>query len=207
MASKKPKRRFDAIAKGALAKWPTWSNRLWPASRPGGNWLKAQPRDGTTTGPRLVAAGTDSFRTQPDGLWVFISAEDGFADCIAIEACSSRQNFSDKRSRYQPSTTATVLSCQKKWLCGTVAYANGERERWRFIHGMQVAPAQGLAMPIRFVRVLYFLDNDLYRKWRRSGLPAAHEFVASYASISSYTSPTMQEFLRRMSPEQHFYTD
>lgn len=201
----KAKPQFDTLVKGALAKWPHSSTKLWPPSRDGGAWLKAQPADGHATGPRLLAAGTDSFKTQPDGLWVFLSGEDGFADCVAIEACSSRQNFADKRSRYQPSTTAVVLHCPLAWLGGTIPVTSGRRERWRLAHGITSAPIAEVILPTRFVRVLFFLKDDLYADWRPQGVPAPHEFVASYSSVGSYTSQAMQTFLRRMSPEQHFY--
>jgi hypothetical protein len=206
MTLKNSKPRFDTLAKEALAKWPHASTKLWPPSRDGGAWLKAQPADGVATGPRLSAAGTDSFKTQPDGLWVFLSVEDSFADCVAIEACSSSQNFADKRSRYQPSTTATVLHCPIAWLGGTIPYKNGKRERWRLAHGIASLPAGDLALPTRFVRALFFLKDELYASWRAVGVPAPHEFVASYSSVASYTSQAMQIFLRRMSPMQHFYT-
>jgi hypothetical protein len=97
MAAKSKTVRFDTLAKAALATWPHATEKLWPPSRDGGWWLKAQPADGIVTGPRLMAAGTNSFKTQPDGLWVFLSEKDGFADCVAIEACRSGQNFADKR--------------------------------------------------------------------------------------------------------------
>jgi hypothetical protein len=196
--------RFDTLAKEALATWPHVSTKLWPPSRKGGAWLKAQPVDGAATGPRLMAAGTDIFKTQPDGLWVFLSEDDGFADCIAIEACSTSQNFADKRSRYQPSTTAMVLRCPKQWLCGKIPHKSGRRARWSFTD-LAAEPSANLTLPTRFVRVLFFLEDSLYNGWRRAGVPAGHEFVASYSSIASYTSQAMQRFLRRMSPEQHFY--
>ncbi|WP_147443751.1 hypothetical protein [Corallococcus sicarius] len=202
----KKKIRFDTKAKRALLKWPSITSSLWPPSRPGGSWLRAQPVDGASTGPRLMAAGTEAFKTQPDGLWVFIAKADGFADCVAIEVCGSRQNFMDKRSRYQPSTTATVLHCPRRWLLGQVHATDSVSIRWQFAQGIDEAPDADIQLPARFVRVLYFLEDGLYRDWRSESIPASHEFVASYASIGSYSAQSMQRFLRRMSPEQHFYT-
>jgi len=202
---KKKKKRFDVLAKEALRKWPSWTTKLWPVSREGGSWLRAQPIDGSATGPRLSKAGADTFKTQPDGLWVFI-ANDEFADCIAIEACSARQNFWDKRSRYMPSTSAVVLQCPSTWLTSKVNRGRGQKPRWKLASGFQSAPVTDLRLPVRFLRVLYFLENGLYSKWREVGVPEAHEFVASYSSIKSYNSEKMQVFLRRMSLVQHFYT-
>jgi hypothetical protein len=202
----KNKTRFDSEAKQALLKWPSITTSLWPPSRASGAWLRAQPVDGSTTGPRLMSAGTAAFKTQPDGLWVFIAKTDGFADCVAIEVCGSRQNFMDKRSRYQPSTTATVIHCPRAWLLGRIHSTDSKSIRWEFAQGIAEAPESDITLPARFVRVLYFLENSLYSDWRAESIPASHEFVASYASIGSYNSQSMQRFLRRMSPEQHFYT-
>lgn len=196
--------RFDKDGKEALRSWPAYSEKLWPPSRSGGVWLRGQPVDGVATGPRLTAAGMNTFRTQPDGLWLFLAPDHGFADCVAIEVCGTGQNFSDKRSRYMPSTSAILANCPRAWLNGSVSYKSGTRERWR-LAGLKHAPTDDLRLPARFVRVLFFLADELYEAWRLEGVPAAHEFVASYSSIKSYKAQTMQSFLRRMSPEQHFY--
>lgn len=197
--------RFDSLAKEALKGWPHASVKLWQPSLEHGAWLRAQPVDGSSTGPRLVQAGSNALRTQPDGLWVFISSSQGFADCIAIEACSTGQNFNDKRSRYNPSTVATVLHCPWTWLCGSIPYTKGHKARWELTEGLQSAPAEDKTMPVRFLRVLFFLKDELYASWRPHGIPAGHEYIASYSSIKSYTAPAMQNFLRRMSLGQHFY--
>lgn len=199
--------RFDTLAKEALREWPACSRGLWPPSTDGGAWLRAQPSDGESTGPRLVAAGSDAFRTQPDGLWLFIAKAEGFVDCVAIEACSSSQNFSDKRARYAPSTTSTLVVVPRNWLLGRVARGKGGQARWQRASGFADAPREALQLPVRFLRVLYFLEDKLYGAWRQSGVPWAHEYMASYSSIRSYSAPGMQSFLRRMALNRHFYSN
>ena len=94
--------------------------------------------------------------------------------------------------------------CPAKWLRG-VPRRSGNKKRWQHACGFEEEPSRDLTLPTRFVRVLYFLKDDLYAKFRGTGVPGAHEYVASYSSIRSYSSQQMQTFLRRMSTEQHFY--
>lgn len=195
--------RFDTRAKQALKDWPSASTKLWSSSCGNGPWLRAQPVDGAATGPRLFSPGSRLFKTQPDGLWIFLVLPH-FADCVAIEACSSSQNFADKRSRYMPSNSSTMVECPGRWLNGRIRDGS-KKERWKLIEDLTGPAGNDLVLPIRYLRVLYFLENDLYARWRSHGNPAAHEFVASYSSIKSYTSQKMQDFLRRMSLEQQFY--
>jgi hypothetical protein len=193
--------RLDSLAKDALREWPSTIKELWPLPKnQQGKWVRAQPTDGTATGPRLMDAGAIGFRTQPDGMWVHLSED--FADCVAVEACSSQPNLADKRSRYAPTTTATVLHCPLAWLLSKIGV---NRVRWK-LAGLSAPPTRDLVLPVRFFRVLFFLEDSLYNRWRHAGVPSAHEFVASYSSINSYWAPKMQEFLRQMSIERHFYT-
>lgn len=197
--------RFDTKAKAALAKWPNCSTKLWPASAASGAWLRAQPVTGRVTHPRLKEAGTRVFLTQPDGLWVFMSPSGNFADCIAVEVSGNQQNLADKRSRYAPSTTATVLDCPRVWLRSQIARGRGARCRWQ-LAGFDSSPTRNVELPVRFLRVLFFLKHELYKRWCAAAVPAPHEFVAAYGSIKSYNSQKMQEFLRRMTPDKHFYS-
>jgi hypothetical protein len=52
---------------------------------------------------------------------------------------------------------------------------------------------------------VYFLKDDVFVDWRRRGVPQGHEFVSRYGSLTSYTSPQMQTFLKHMTVGAHFY--
>ena len=104
-----------------------------------------------------------------------------------------------------PTNIATIIRCPQAWLNGTVAFKNVSKCRWNLAHAFQSAAIADVTLPVRFLRVFFFLKDDLYNKWRKVGVPGAHEFIAPYSSIESYTAQKMQKFLRRMSVEQHFY--
>jgi hypothetical protein len=124
----------DSDAKKILlgSSWPGTTNRLWPSPTGSGYWLRAQPVDGGSKGPRLQMAGSAVFSTQPDGLWVFLWPDGPFADAVAIEVCGSMQNLNDKRSRYMPSVTARQLHCTKAWLLAEISWKAGSKvPRWQ----------------------------------------------------------------------------
>jgi hypothetical protein len=198
----------DAEAKAALRNWPSVGTKLWPGSVPGSAWLRAQPVFGSGPTPKLYQSGADGYATQPDGLYVCLAPapEDLFADIVAIEVCGSMQNFNDKRARYAPSTVSQGLWCALSWLLRTMpTRGGGSRERWRLAGTFKTAPTTDAWLPIRFMRVIYFLRDAAFVNWRRRGVPQAHEFVSRYKSLTSYTSQTMQDFLKHMTLGAHFY--
>ena len=206
MAAKK--KRDDLIAKDKLRLWPMVTTTVWAPSVDDGCWLRAQPVDGGPAGPRLVGAGSDLFSTQPDGLWICLVPERGFADAVAVEVCGSSQNFNDKRARYAARTMATVVRCSHAWLHAEVSTQGGGRaKRWEVAGTFDAAfpPSSEVTLPLRFLRVLYFLNDALFDSWSATGVPEAHEFVSRYQSVGSYTSPQMQKFLKRMTLDVHFY--
>lgn len=195
----------DKEAKQALRAWPGVTEKLWEPSVPGAKWLRAQPVFGAGPAPRMYSAGSRTFSTQPDGLYICLAPIQGFADVIAIEACGSRHNFNDKRSRYSAATVSRALRCDLKWLTGSMPRGRGCQPRWKLAGTYEKQPVEEARLPIRFLRVLYFLKDDLFNQWRSEGIPEGHEFVSRYKSIRAYNSQGMQVFLRRMMPENHFY--
>jgi hypothetical protein len=83
-----------------LNEWPCWTEHLGIESgRPApeaeiGPWLRCQPPIGRVTHPALRIAGTEQW-TQPDGLYIRVGRRLRalFADCVALEVCTSSQNF------------------------------------------------------------------------------------------------------------------
>lgn len=198
----------DKEAKAALRAWPGVGKRLWPPSVTGARWLRAHPVFGNGPAPRLYRAGSNSFSTQPDGMYVCLAPEPAhlFADVIVIEASGSGQNFFDKRSRYMSSIVSLGLWCDIKWLLGTQATAGGgQRTRWELAGTFKQKPTEGLWLTVRFLRALYFLKDALFDSWTKEGVPEGHEFVSRYSSLPTYQSQPMQKFLRGMALSQHFY--
>lgn len=187
---------LDQQAKQHLNGWPLATTVFSdPLAEP--RWLRAQPKDGSTTGPRIIAAGSDLFRTQPDGLWVALGS--GCAYAFAVEASGSLQNFHDKRARYQPRTSALLVRLSGRWLRGRVDRQNGgTRARWQVL-GLPVEPASDLERPIRAFRVLYALKAAHYFKAFKQVPLESHEFMARISDLRRWNAPPLQRVLKRAS--------
>ena len=194
----------DSEAKQILRGWPQRTKSLWPTSQYGGYWLRGLPKDGKTTCPHLQSPGAELFKTQPDGLYLFIS-EDEFADAVSIEVCGTIQNLNDKRSRYMPSSHSIVVSCPHEWLREEIAVQKGGKvERWKACSSISKTPQSDLTVPIRYLRVLYAIPTVKFDEWCRNHTPTGYEFFCKHSSLDSFSSQKMQEFLRQMSIHSHF---
>lgn len=195
----------DAIAKSCLKAWPEKLAKIWPVPHSGTFWIRARPTK-SGNGPMLHAPGSKLFKTQPDGMWLYI-VNDTYADAICIESCSSIQNLNDKRSRYMPSTHSLMVTCPLTWLSGNVTIQKGgTKPLWRCLAAFTQAPLRKVTLPLRCIRILYALKPDHYKQWSRNNIPAGHEYFCSQTSLHSYGSPKMQAFLRQMAISAHFYT-
>lgn len=191
----------DREAKDILMKWPERPTRLFKLDTERTYWLRAQPPDGVTTGPRLVMPGSHEFSTQPDGLYVWIEGDLKFADVIAIEVCGVGQNLNDKRSRYMPTTHALLLECGKSWLDGEITIQRGRKTpRWKATGTISESPIGDVRVPVRHIRVLYALPDDLYKDWKKMMTFGAHEFLCLHSALELHTNAAYREFLTRMAP-------
>lgn len=201
MAKKKLK---DSEAKAILRKWPTSTNKLWGTSN-GGLWVQAQPKakGSKLTHPRLNAPGASLFSTQPDGLWLNL-VDDELADIIAVEVCGTVSNFNDKRSRYA-AHHSLMLQMPDRWLLEKIGLqGGGKKARWEAL-GMGTEPSDTVRLPVRHLRVLYSLPNDIYAEWKDHHTPWPHEYVCRHSSLDSYTGQKFQKFLGHMAPSTHLY--
>jgi hypothetical protein len=195
----------DGEAKDILREWPTRTKKLWHTSTDSEYWLQALPKPmvSAATSPRLHLPATTLFATQPDGMWVYLKPPD-YVNVIAVEVCGTSQNLNDKRSRYFPSGSALLVTCPKRWLVESIQ--TPEAPRWKACGSISVAPTADVVLPVRHLRVLYALPNELYADWVANGSPAAHEYFCRHSSLESYNSQPMQNFLAAMSPAAHFLT-
>jgi hypothetical protein len=202
MAKKKLK---DAEAKKILLKWPTRTKSVWPPPGGTGFWMRGYPSNGTSGGPRLASPGAKLFTTQPDGLWVHFAGWES-CDVVAVEVCGTIQNLNDKRSRYIPASHSLVFQASAKWFGEEITVQkSGKRPRWEAAVSLAKNPESGLRLPIRHLRVLYSLPNDLYHSWCSNHTPTGYEFFCPHSSLDSYNSGKMQKFLRQMSVASQFY--
>lgn len=203
-----PKSLSDAEAKEILLMWPRTGERLWATHETSGAWIRAQPSDGATTGPKLYAPGAKLYSTQPDGLWAHFNGLDS-CDVVVIEVCGSNQNLNDKRSRYMPSSHSVVLRVGNPWMeepVKTRGRGGPLRSRRELAGGLPATDAKTSDVPIRHLRVLYALKNADYKKWCGEHTPTGYEYFIPHSSLRSYNSQKMQEFLRRMSIASQFYS-
>lgn len=199
----------DREAKEILRDWPRRSKKLWAVPGGRGFWLRAQPIDKASKvkSPRISIPGSKLFATQPDGMYVFLRNPE-FADIVAIEVCGTPQNLNDKRSRYAATVRSLVLSCPLAWLEAEIPIQKGRNtSRWEAsrLFGAR-KPTTDLSLPIRYLRVLYALPNDMYADWVNNNVPGGHEYLCPHSSLSSHNSQNMRMFLRQLSFAGHFYT-
>lgn len=195
----------DNEAKKILLSWPTNSKKLVPVSVGSSSWIQGQPKPGIGIGPRLMAPGTTAFKTQPDGLYVSFQQTTS-CDVLCIEVCGTDQNLNDKRSRYFPASHSIVLSVKTAWLSEDIVVQKGGTKARSSVAGIKT-PLQGdvVQIPIRHLRVVYALPNELYKKWSKDHTPTGYEFFCPHSALASYTSQKMQAFLKRTSITAHFY--
>jgi hypothetical protein len=200
------KKKHDTAAKKALRKWPQRTSKLWPPPLHRGFWVRAQPIDGQATAPRLFTPGARLFKTQPDGMWVYLAPDEGFCDVVSVEDCTNISNLNDKRSRYIPANHSLLVHCPLKWLLTDVRSGRFYGPRWEAAGTFSQPPTAPLVLPVRYLRVLYALNTVNYQNWMANRVPAGYEFFCRHDSLNSYNSQKMQDFLQQMSIGNHFYT-
>lgn len=198
----------DQQAKRILQRGWCERTHLWDRPDSVGWWLRARPGPSAPTKPYLMTPGAKLFKTQPDGLWLYFSHTE-WVDAICIEHCSSIQNLNDKRSRYMPTLNSVLVRIARTWLNGDVTLQRGGlAPRWR-ASGTMNEPSKSVPkyeIPIRLIRVLYALRKQDYSRWVPNHIPTGYEFFCTHDSLKTYTAPTTQEFLKRMSSVAHRLT-
>jgi hypothetical protein len=187
-----------------LSAWPGNTRSVWAVPSGATTWIRAQPKqiDYKATTPLIRRTGLTHFKTQPDCLYVAIEHRMRFADVICLEVCGNRTNFLDKRSRYSASTSALTLSIESAWLDEPL---HSKKTRAEYF-GISVLPVGPTEVPIRYLRVLYSVPTELYQKIQHGVALEGHEYMCEHSSLKSIRSKRFIEFLRRMDPETHYYT-
>lgn len=208
MADEDRKKLGDAAAKKLLVSWPTVTTALWAPPGGTGKWIQAQPPDGLRSTPKIYAPGSTLFSTQPDGMWLHFN---GLVSCdvMVIEVCGSTQNLGDKRSRYMPTTQSLVVRVPRHWADSPISAGQGGQVRPRREHAQSLPSfsADHVDVPIRALRVLYALPNDIYATWTVQHSPAGHEYFMPHSALATYGNRKTQTFLKSMSPTKQFHTE
>lgn len=201
----------DAIVRARLRKWPQHPPGVVPSPKQPGTWLRARPGDGKGTAhPFLKLPGASTFRTLPDGMWLHFGTDpdDPWCDILAIEACSSLPNLLDKRARFAPSTTSTLVCCPLPWLLDRVQ-PEDPTPRWKLIRLLRAEPTGPLILPVRDVRVVYGLRARHYIGFARTQVPQPHEYFCPMEVLTAEdgaNNPEMQALLARATASANFMT-
>lgn len=100
-----------------------------------------------------------------------------------------------------------MVTLPHSWLTEEISTQNGGKSpRWKASGFVSTAPSDAVVVPVRHLRVLYTLEDTLYKRWIEEHIAAGHEYFCSHSSLGSYKSQKMQSFLRRLDPDAHFYT-
>jgi hypothetical protein len=196
----------DADAKRILLTWPQRTATLWKRPNAKGYWLRASPSSGTAAYPHLSAPGATAFRTNPDGLYVYFH-DCRFCDVICIESCGTGQNLHDKRSRYFLASHSLLLIAPVIWLHEKIRLQRASMTpRWEATRCFRQKPQTDLILPVRHLRVLFALEDNLYSQRKNNHVPPGHEYYCRHSSLDSHTAESMREFLSAMSLESHYLT-
>ena len=195
----------DKTAKNLLRAWPSCTTK-WGVQKKHILWMRARPIIGKVKSPQLRVPGSKHFKLQPDGLWVLLMSKEGFTDIIAMEVCSSEVNFHSKRSRYLPLGSSLMIQIPKIWLKQERRFGKGkDSPTWRLTGSFTEEPEKDLMLPVRFLRVLFFLSDDLYSRAYSNIVPAGHEYFSPLSGLKGYKGQQMQNFLQGMTKAGHFY--
>ena len=200
-------RSLDALVRARLREWPQRPPGLARGERT--RWLRGRPAEVVgVCHPFLKLPGSRTLRTLPDGLWLHFGGTpaEPFVDIFAIEACASLSNLLDKRSRFAPSTSALLAVCPMLWLLAPTSTSD-PTPRWRATGILREPPLQGLALPVRDVRVLYALKSRHYRSFAAGRVPQAHEYFMPMDSLvaeGAAEDPAVRALLGRASAASNF---
>jgi len=200
---------LDALVRARLKQWPQRPPGL-PENGKRDAWLRGRPAEtAATTHPFLKLAGSNRFRTLPDGLWLNFGGtpQEPFCDIFAIEACSSLANLLDKRSRFAPSTHALLAICPVPWLLAP-ANEGDPTPRWKLTGGLlRAQPVMPLVLPVRDFRVMYGLKPRHYTGFANGAVPHPHELFVPMAALTAEDSdkdPALQALVARTAPRAQF---
>jgi hypothetical protein len=182
-----------------LKSWPTRTQKFTGTVRPG-YWVKVRP---SRSGPQLRQAGCLALKTQPDGAYAYVGDAGAWVDLIAIEVCGTVQNLHDKRSRYMATTSARLLQFKDLWLASKLPKTKGRG--WESFGTLLHNPG-AIAIPVRFLRVLYVIPDSILEIWSQNHIPGGHEYFIKDSSFPNFwPSPLGQQFLGQLVMENHFY--
>ncbi len=192
-----------------LKSWPksttifSYTGEMWVQCRP----KRDEEKFRGIIFPYLHTAGAIHFWIDPDSFYARLTKTNSgiYCDVICAEVCNGRQNFQEKRGKYAFGEAAHFVFFPRPWLeaplesikkCGEYLFPEGSE--WDVDEGDH-------DIPVRTIRVMYFLEPDYFGKHLESIDPRAWEYFLPNTSIGSISAKYMRTFLNVISPDSHFY--
>lgn len=200
---------LDDLVRRRLSQWPQRPPGAPRTARQMGTWMRARPgNQGLLAQPFLKLPGSNSFRTNPDGLWLHFSPDplDRWADILCIEACGTVPNLQDKRARFAPSTSSLLVVCPLRWLLEQTDPTD-PTPRWHHIRLLREEPTEPLVLPVRDMRVLYGLKARHYASVARGQVPHPHEYFCPIEALTAergHEDPALAALIGRASVAANF---
>lgn len=189
-----------------LKKWPRATEVF---SITGGFWLQCRPKREEPkfypiTFPHIHTAGSEHFWIDPDCFYVRVSGtgRSRCCDVICAEVCNVLQNFQQKRGRYLGTEAALFINLPKDWLEMAVEVTKTYHE---YVYDSSRSVTGDRKIPVRTLRVMYFLDPAFFKDRLTSIDPRPWEYFLPNTSLASITSPAMRSFVKSISPDSQFY--
>ena len=197
-----------------VSKWSSATDAFSQGSQKA-KWIRCQPKArhaANVVHPHLHRPGAVTGWIRPDCMYVRATPEQGyiFADVMTFEVCSSFQNIEEKRGKYGAGDSALLVDFRGKWL-STPLYPSGPKTAYSYLFGNQdgaveTDDAKDITAVTRALRVLYFINrNKIKDEQVRDIVPRAWEFFFPDSSIKSLTAQQFRDFIKRISPDSHFY--
>jgi hypothetical protein len=203
-----------APIKDREAKRSFLNGKLWPQttsvfSLDNSIWLQCRPKReeanfSTITFPHIHTAGSESFWIDPDCFYVRVSGS-GLSKCcdvICVEVSNANQNFQQKRGRYLGTEAALFVNFPARWMEMPVDVTKRYGD---YLFLGESDWSEDRKIPVRTIRVMYFLDPTYFKSRLTSIDPRSWEYFLPNTSIKSLTSRSMRDFVKAISPDAQFY--
>jgi len=144
-----------------------WSPLTSVFSKDGRDWIRCQPiREAGIRHPHLHSPGATKWWVRPDCMYMRVATSDdegdleyAYADVIAFEVCSSRQNIEEKRGKYSVSDGSFLVNISNEWLAMPL-YESGPKSVGSYIFGEAHEDWKDYEeIVVRTLRVLYIINT------------------------------------------------
>jgi hypothetical protein len=199
----------DQAAKAIFLDTKHWPRITSVFSRDSRVWIQCRPKRtqrnfSSITFPHIHTAGSEYDWIDPDCFYIRVSGKGTSLCCdvICAEVSNANQNFQQKRGRYLGTEAALFVNLPHTWLNMPVDII---KKFGFYIFQVDDRFDKGEKIPIRTLRVMYFLDPTHFKSRLTSVDPRPWEYFLPNTSISSLTSHSMRDFVKAISPDAQFY--